>query len=117
MQQNASTLLTRHYCMHNGSISVTFRLVERSGLILRITVHDTRSEVASPRTSVESLRMTNQSLRVGQLGAGQIERKLRVSEGVFEVAPRHAGMFSRENLGAHPFAICNGIHDTAVLVR
>jgi hypothetical protein len=116
VQQNA-TLLRQHYCMHNGSISVTFPLVEGSGLILRISVDDTRSEVGAPRISVESLRMTNQSLRVGQFGAGQIERKLRVSEGVFEVAPRHAGMFSRENLGAHPFAICNGIHDTAVLVR
>ena len=48
--------------------------------------------------------------------AGQILHRFEVLQGLVEVAPRDAGMLSRQGFGAHPFAMRNGVHDQAVLV-
>src|ERR1700693_4128046 len=53
---------------------------------------------------------------MNQFRAGQMERKLGISKRVFQIPPRHARMFSREDFGAHSLAILNGIYDAAVLI-
>lgn len=51
-----------------------------------------------------------------QACAGQVLHRFEVLKGLVEVAPRDAGMLSRQCLRAHPFAMRNGVHDQDVLV-
>ncbi len=61
-------------------------------------------------------RLRAVDLQMNQFRAGQIEWKLGVLKSVFQVPPRHARMFSREDFGAHSLAILNRIYDAAVLI-
>src|SRR5580704_15383546 len=55
-------------------------------------------------------------LQVDQFSARQIKRKLGITEGVFEVATRDPCVLAGEHLGAHAFAMSDGIDDSAMLV-
>ena len=78
-------------------------LVERLRLIVRITVTDKHYVCGS--------------LQLYQLGARQVGWDLRVPQSVFEIAPRYSCVLAREDFRPHTFAIEDGVHDAAMLIR
>ena len=82
---------------------MTTALVERLMLILRITLADKR--------------LLFGSLQLDQLGAGQVGWDFGVPQSVFQIPPRYACVFAREDLSPHAFAIEDGVHDAAMLIR
>src|ERR1700681_2421356 len=78
-----------------------------------------RAELYSPRAKPVNSQEKNARgaprLEMHQTSARQVLHRFEGLQGLVKVAPRDAGVLSRQGLRPHPFAIRNGLHDQAVL--